>query len=337
MDFSFTNEQLALVELADEIAADAQTAEPRTGQVRPGEPAGAWQRLAESGLLGLLVPEAAGGAGASLVEACLVIESLARARVPVPYLGGAVLPAAALATGSGSGDAVLAELAGGRRLCLALDTELTWPPRGDTGLAWDWYPDATVLVPGTGGLTELPAGRASEVGSEDLLSRVARVAFDTPPPPPDPTVIDRVVAVGRVAVAARLLGAADGALQMAVEHARCREQFGRPIGSFQAVAHLCADLLAAVETCRSVAYGAAWEVEHLCPDAARRSAAVALAWCGEKARTVCEGAIQVLGGIGVTWESDAHLYLRAALTALRSFGGPAGAVELVARSVLVGA
>jgi alkylation response protein AidB-like acyl-CoA dehydrogenase len=121
-------------------------------------------------------------------------------------------------------------------------------------------------------------------------------------------------------------------LELAVNYAREREQFGVKIGSFQAVKHLCADMLVDTESSHSIAYGAAALVaQSPDPVAAARSAACAKAWCGEAAIRVCEGAIQVHGGIGFTWESPLHLYLRAAHVLRASFMSPASALEEITR------
>jgi alkylation response protein AidB-like acyl-CoA dehydrogenase len=112
---------------------------------------------------------------------------------------------------------------------------------------------------------------------------------------------------------ADLVGTCTGALEGAVAHARVRQQFGRPIGSFQAVQQLCADQLVTVEACRSITWQAAWAVDALEPAEALAQAQMAKAYCSEVARTVCEAAIQVWGGLGMTWECPAHRYLRRAL------------------------
>ena len=111
-----------------------------------------------------------------------------------------------------------------------------------------------------------------------------------------------------------------GTLDAAVAHARVREQFGRPVGSFQAVQQLAAEQHVLVEAARSCAWHAAWAVDALAPDAAHRAASVAKAFCSEIARPVGEAAIQIWGGLGMTWECVAHLYLRRALLDRRVLG-----------------
>jgi alkylation response protein AidB-like acyl-CoA dehydrogenase len=121
-------------------------------------------------------------------------------------------------------------------------------------------------------------------------------------------------------VCADMVGTCAAALEGAVAHACEREQFGRPVGSFQAVQQLCADQLVSVEGGRSIMWQAAWAVDELEPAEALALARVAKAYCAEMGRTVCETAIQVWGGLGMTWECPAHRYLRRALLDRQLFG-----------------
>ena len=119
---------------------------------------------------------------------------------------------------------------------------------------------------------------------------------------------------GAVFHSAEMLGAAEAVMRMAVEYAKVREQFGRPIGSFQAVKHRCADMLVDVEGMRSAVYHAAWALGAAEGTAGRataaETAAVAKIWCSDAALRTAESALQVHGGIGFTWEADVHLYLK---------------------------
>ena len=123
------------------------------------------------------------------------------------------------------------------------------------------------------------------------------------------------------ALALELVGVGQRALDMSVAYANERTQFGRPIGSFQAIKHKCVDIMVAVETARSLAYYAAWAVGEDAPDAGA-AAAMAKGYCGDMAKTVTSEAIQVHGGIGFTWEHPAHLYLKRAKSASIAFGTP---------------
>lgn len=129
------------------------------------------------------------------------------------------------------------------------------------------------------------------------------------------------LALGLALTCADLVGTMQGAVRLATDYARERRQYGVPIGSFQAVQHLLADAHVATEGSRSVALHAAWAADALAPADALAAAAVAKAYCARSARTVCETAIQVHGGIGNTWECLAHVYLRRALLATDVLGG----------------
>jgi hypothetical protein len=132
--------------------------------------------------------------------------------------------------------------------------------------------------------------------------------------------LTRFQALALVITGADLVGTARGAHALACEYATVREQYGKPIGSYQAVAHLLAEGLALIEGSISVLRHAAWAVDELAPDEAVAAGRIAKLYCAPAARSVCETAIQVHGGIGNTWECLAHLYLRRALTAIELFG-----------------
>jgi alkylation response protein AidB-like acyl-CoA dehydrogenase len=138
-----------------------------------------------------------------------------------------------------------------------------------------------------------------------------------------------------VATSAVLVGYMHGALRSAVEHARRRTQFGRPIASFQAIQHLCAELLIDAEAGRTATYGAAWSVDNLGADEGLNAAAVAKAWTAPAAVRVCQSALQIFGGMGFTWDCDAHLYLRSAIVCANSFATETAALDVVADGALL--
>jgi alkylation response protein AidB-like acyl-CoA dehydrogenase len=123
-------------------------------------------------------------------------------------------------------------------------------------------------------------------------------------------------------LAAQLLGLADGALDLAVEYAKLRQQFGQPIGSFQAIKHRCADMAVAVDTSRSAAYYASWAMAEDSDDRAK-AVSMAKSFCGDASRFVCNEGIQIHGGIGFTWELGLHFYLRRAKVLEYSYGDAA--------------
>ncbi len=148
----------------------------------------------------------------------------------------------------------------------------------------------------------------------------------------DAAVIDRAVQRGAVAACAEMLGAARRCLDMAVEYAKVREQFGQPIGSFQAIRHKCAEMLLEVENSHAATYYAAWALASGAEDGAL-AASVAKSYVSDASRKVCGDAIQVHGGIGFTWEYDLHLYFKRAKALEPLYGDAEHHRELIVRRV----
>jgi alkylation response protein AidB-like acyl-CoA dehydrogenase len=286
-----------------------------------------WDELASLGWLGLHLPEAHGGQGYSLVELAVVLEELGRAVAPGPFLPTVLASTLILAGGSPDQHrSLLPSLADGTRTAAVAfsggpvlggaGADLLVVPSGER-----WYAvDAADAV-------------VHPVPSVDATRRVATVAVVDPPASRQLRGLDRatVEAVAATLIAAECAGAADWCLQTASEYAKVREQFGRPIGQFQAVKHRCADMLVAVEQIRSSAWDAAGALSGSLDlgnsePVGHDEAAVAIAVTGSLAPTLALGCakdcIQVLGGVGFTWEHDAHLYLKRAL-AIRQLGLPA--------------
>lgn len=341
MRFALSEEHQALAATAGRWA-EASFGPARLRQAAAGQPvdqAGVRTELAEMGWLGIVVPEALGGSGGTVLDGCLVAEQLARHLVPAPFAGPALVVATAAAllpeverTG------VLTGLADGTTAyALVLDERLRWPPVAGEGRAFEWTPGARLLVPGPEGLAEEDPGAASPIPCQDLTRQVGRVPGLAPWADPSGDRTELVLAVAHVGLAACLVGTMSGAMDTALAHVATRQQFGRTIGSFQAVQHLCADMLVDVESARTATYGAAWAVGNLTPGEAVVAGATAKAWAAAAARRVCETAIQLHGGMGYTWECDAHLYLRAALFCADAFGGEAGALDTVADAVFAAA
>jgi hypothetical protein len=196
---------------------------------------------------------------------------------------------------------------------------------------------ALVLVPEPGGGHAL--GRVAVTGDAravDLTRPSGAIAPGTTVEPVagqtrvlDGAAVTRWTALGLAATSADLVGTMRGTTKLACDYARDRRQYGRPIGSFQAVQHLLADAFVAAEGSASAALHAAWAVDALAPADAVAAAAVAKAYCARAARTVCETAIQVHGGVGNTWECLAHVYLRRALLASDVLGGAGASLARV--------
>jgi len=349
MDFGLSEEQ-RLLEQTLRRWLDEQVPVARVREIAAREDAAdaaLWKGLAELGVLGLLVPEEHGGSGLGLLDAALAMESLARAAAPAPFLGSAVLAPVALAaagteaqrrewlpriaTGSGRIGVALGELTG-RRDGAALRVD-GGRLQGRALFAIDaGAADAFVVALDRDHLVLVPADAANLAATllptVDRTRRVAELVFDGVGPIEwlgGPAGVAgaaaRVLDAGRVALAADALGAAERALEMAVAYARQRVQFGRPIGSFQAVKHLCAEMAAELEPARALVWYAAYAFDHR-PDEATLVAAHAKAHLAEVATAIVRTATEVYGGYGFTEEGDLHLWFKRAGLDRQLLGGP---------------
>ena len=235
-----------------------------------------WQVLTEQiGVAALMVPEEHGGAGASLVEAALVLEELGRSLAPVPMLGSVIAAAAT------DDPAVLERIATGEVAAVAFDADHVL-----------YGAEAGVLLTADG--TPLDA-RATRLPTLDPTLRLASLDAAVPCTPPSDALL--------VSVSALAVGCMQRGLDMTVSYAKQRHQFGRPIGSFQALKHRMADMLVLVEMSRSATRAAA---------AGELDPRTAAAYTLPAALTVAGETIQLHGGIAITWEHDAHLVLKRA-------------------------
>jgi alkylation response protein AidB-like acyl-CoA dehydrogenase len=333
MDVSLTAEQrdliAAVASLADRAAvtSGSQVGLPADGALTsPGMPMDsvAWSRLMEMDLLGLRTPEQFGGAGAGTFEVALVAEQLARRLVPVPYLGTVLALDLLVAVGASE----VAHLVNGARSGGVVLTE-DLADVAASGVVWDAAPDAFAVgvrqhhVVAVGLGERLPAIDLTR-GVFGTTSEISDLGAIDPPP------LVRWRAGALALCSADLVGTLTGAVDAALAHVRVREQFGRPVGSFQALQHLLADQHLLVEAARSVMWHAAWAVDALPPREALQAAVVANAFCSSIAREVAEAALQASGGIGMTWEAVPHLYLRRALLGRRVFGDEEAQLQAVA-------
>ncbi|ROO84848.1 acyl-CoA dehydrogenase-like protein [Actinocorallia herbida] len=240
--------------------------------------------------------------GATGVEVALVAEEFGRGLVDVPFLGPALADDLLRHVGESGAwtlavDASAVDSRGAERVVTLTGRRLL---AGRVG----------TLVPGA----DLTRRDAEVVGPLEQLAELPAEA------------VGRFRALALVATTADLVGTARGAQALAVEYAKVREQYGKAIGGYQAVAHLLAESLALIEGSVSVLRHAAWAVDELAPDEALNAARIAKVYCARAARTVAETAIQVHGGIGNTWECLAHVHLRRALASTHLF--PVGLEEI---------
>jgi alkylation response protein AidB-like acyl-CoA dehydrogenase len=321
MDALLSAEQEALREVAADLGSDLGT--HSSSDLETGLRPQGWQTLAQTGLVGLQAPQNLGGGGASGVEMAIVAEQLGRALAREPYLGGAVF-AVELARLSGADDYVRQLCDGTLRATVALTPELDAIATvgGPGALAWDSAGCDQVLMLDGGTLVAAEL-RADRIDSVDITREVRPVDLAAPHLAVGSLgagAETRWLALALTGLTADLVGVMDGALARAVRYACEREQFGSPIGSFQAIAHLCADQAVSVSAARSALNYAAWCIDECPPPEALRAARTAKAFAAEAGRTVCEAGIQVHGGIGITWECLEHVYLRRALMSRQVLG-----------------
>jgi alkylation response protein AidB-like acyl-CoA dehydrogenase len=345
------------------LAKESPEAEVRRAMASPeGFDRDLWRRLAEIELVGIAIPEQYGGQGFGFEELAVVLEEAGRSLLCAPYLSTAVLAAQTLLA-AGDYDAradLLPPIARGEviaTLAIAEDTgrwdETGIALRADGGgdeytltgvksFVLDGHTADVLLVSGRtpAGVTLLgvdadaPGMTRTPLDALDLTRKLARIEFAGTPArrigeeggawP----VLRHVMDLASIALGAEQVGGAQRCLEMSVEYAKVRHQFGRPIGSFQAIKHKCADMLLQVESSRAAVRHSAAAVA-ASPDDLRRLAPVVKSYCSEAFSAVAAETIQVHGGIGFTWEHAAHLYFRRAKSSELLFGSPAYHRELL--------
>src|SRR4030095_16248597 len=368
MDFSFTPDQTLLKNSAraflDEHCKPAGVRllwdDPR------GESQATWKEMAQLGWLGLSLPEEHGGSGLGMVETALLLEELGRTAYPGPYWPTMLVADAIAEAGTDAQKKRwLAAIATGeaRATITLLDADLDWRPEAiatraeKTPTGWQlagvkryvaWGHVANVLLipartpegvslflvdPAASGL------RWSPMMNMDPGTRLADLTLDRVPVRAEDALgapgsaaprLARLIRRGAVGAAAEMLGAARRSLDMAVGYAKVREQFGQPIGSFQAIRHKCSEMLLETENSHSAVYYAAWAQDAEAEDAAL-AASVAKVYVGDASRKVCGEAIQVHGGIGFTWEYDLHMYFKRAKALEAQYGDADYPRELIVR------
>jgi alkylation response protein AidB-like acyl-CoA dehydrogenase len=336
MNIGLTDEQKLLQDTASQLADDLATTDP--SDIASGD-AQQWRRVVELGVPTLRSPGLC-GLEASGVETVLVIEALARTLCAVPVLGQAVLATELLDAARAEKEAELVA-EGTLRIAPVLRADLGgFGSTSNAGVAVDVAGATHVLIVDTAdGLRHLRSAPLEGVLDDglDLTRTVRRIPAGLGAPttpvgePIDEERWRRVEALALTAVAADLLGVMQGALDDAVRYAGERVQFGVKIGSFQAVQHMLADALVSVEGARSCVWHAAWAVDHLPVDEALLAAMTAKAYAAAAGRDVVETAVQVFGGIAITWEHVSHLRVRRTLLNRRLFGDETAQYEAIAQ------
>lgn len=310
MEFAFSQEQSELASTVRSLLA--KRADPRL----PDYDQELWQTLCEQiGVAALAIPEDYDGAGFTLFESLIVLEEIGRSLAPSPLLSSLVTAEALLAGGNDDAkQRLLPRIAAGEVAAVALDVE---QPTLDVD-------HATIVLAVVGDdLVEVTDPEAVWLESMDQTIRLGRLRDAT-----DHIVIGdgaaarrRAELVGAVGVTALQIGLAARALDMTVAYSKERVQFGRPIGSFQALKHRMADLLVLLEMSRSASWSASYAVATGADNAAELTH-VAKSYCSEALSTIAGETIQLHGGIAITWEHDAHLIFKRAHALGQLFGTP---------------
>jgi alkylation response protein AidB-like acyl-CoA dehydrogenase len=326
-----------------------------------------WQENAAMGWQAMAIPERYGGAGFGFVELVVLLQEMGRALYPSPFFSSAILGAYTILESADDErkEKLLPGIASGEhRVALAITEPAgrwdepgiqlealpdsgDWVLRGTKSFVIDGHTADTLIVAARTSLG--PAGISlfivpgedvtrRQLDTMDTTRKQAEVVFDSLRVPGDALlgaegdgwpILARVLDLASVALAAEAVGGAERCLEMSVEYAKTRVQFGRPIGSFQAIKHKCADMLLEVESAKSASAYAGWAAQED-PDELAVVAPLAKSYCTEAFFHCAAENIQIHGGIGFTWEHDAHLYFKRAKSSELLFGDPVYHREILA-------
>jgi alkylation response protein AidB-like acyl-CoA dehydrogenase len=314
-----------------------------------------WSKLTEQGYTGIIFPEAYGGVGLGKVELMLLMEEAGRALLPGPFFSTVVLAGSVLeAVGNPSQkEKYLAPICRGEvRATVALvEGDASWNPRdvqlsatngklnGEKLFVTDAAIADFIVVVARNGVFVVDSKahglKISSMSGMDLTRKLYRVEFNSTRAEQigDTAELSSAFDIATAALAAELVGGMQRILDITIEYAKTRKQFGKPIGMFQAVQHQCADMYLETESARSAVYYAGWALEEKSPDAAI-AVSIAKMYASDAARTVGNRGIQVHGGMGFTWENDLHLYYRRAKASETTFGDATFHRERIARMVI---
>jgi alkylation response protein AidB-like acyl-CoA dehydrogenase len=327
MRFAFTEQQTDLRDaVRDLLAKECPPERVREAWASPSGRAGVWGALAEMGVIGMAAPEEAGGLDLDEVDLVLVLEESGRACLPEPIVETAAVAVPLLAA---AGDARAAALASGD------GSAAVQPPTDDFAV---WADSASVVVLFEDGRVHAVDAADVRVEPRESVDGTRRLAWIDADLSDHTRVGDDAAARlafdrGALGTAAQLLGLGAWMLDATVEHARHREQFGRPIGGFQAVKHHLANARLALEFAAPLVHRAAWSVAH---DVPFRSVHVSMAkaQASDAAQRVARIALQCHGAIGYTTEYDLHLYMKRTWALARSWGDARWHRRRVAETVL---
>jgi alkylation response protein AidB-like acyl-CoA dehydrogenase len=367
MNFGFSEEQ---EELRRQVRRFLEEKSPETEVRRlmattEGYDPAVWSQMADQlGLQAMTIPEAYGGAGFGYVELLVVLEEMGAALLCAPYFSTVALGTNALLT---SGDEVAAKqwlgsIASGETIATLAITEDSgrwdldgittgakkkdgsWVLDGHKSFVLDGHTAGLILVAArtdaglslfavesdASGLTRTPLATMDQTRKQARLEFAATPATLVGRDGDAAAGLEKTLQLAAVALAAEQVGGAQRVLDNAVDYAKNRMQFGRPIGSFQAIKHKCADMLLEVESAKSAAYYGAWAAA-TDDDELALAASLAKSYCSEAYFHCAAENIQIHGGIGFTWEHHAHLYFKRAKSSELLLGDPAYHRELLAQ------
>ena len=328
MNFDFTDDQRAIKETARDLLASRFKLEKLRELAESRSYADdAWKEVSELGWPGIFIAEEHGGQGLGVLELVILLEELGYVLAPMPFLSNAA--AGLILQDAGATD--------------RLEGVASGEARGAVGVVKDGranlVPDAEeadfiILLDGTEAtLVERADAQVEAIDAIDPTRRYAAVSASGGESLGD---VSRGRDLIALAAAAELVGISQRALEMAVEYAKDRKQFDRPIGAYQAVSHACAEMLKQVEGSRSLVYYAGWAAD-AAPDEFSLAASMAKAYASDAGWQVTASALQVHGGIGFTWEHDLHWFLKRAKTDGVLFGSARDHRERVAELAGLGA
>jgi alkylation response protein AidB-like acyl-CoA dehydrogenase len=360
MQFGLSESQQILKDTARKFFAGESpiAAVRKTMETDTAHDAALWTKLAEQGFTGIITPEEYGGMGLGKVELVLLMEEAGYALLPGPFfstvaLAGSVIDACGtpeqkkkylqrIAAGQARATLALVEAAGswdtdGLKISAA-GGKLNGTKLFVTDAA---VADFIVVVARDGVFVveaKAPGLHIEPMKGMDLARKIYAVEFKNTPAEKlgDSSGLAGALNVATAALCAEMTGGMQRTLELTVAYAKTRKQFGKPIGIFQAVQHLCADMYLETESSRSATYYAAWALEENVPDAAA-AVSVAKIYASDASRNVGNHGIQVHGGMGFTWENDIHLYYRRAKASETMLGDAAFHRERIARLVIDGA
>jgi alkylation response protein AidB-like acyl-CoA dehydrogenase len=314
-----------------------------------------WSKLTEQGYTGIIFPEEYGGIALGKVELMLLMEEAGRALLPGPFFSTVVLAGSVLeAVGAPAHKKkYLSPICRGevRSTVAIVEASANWNSHGIQLTANNgklsgekiFVSDAAVadfiLVVARNGVFVVDSKAhgltISPMSAMDLTRKLYVLEFSNTPAEEigGITNLQRAFDIATAALAAELVGGMQRTLDITVEYAKTRKQFGKPIGTFQAVQHQCADMYLETESSRSAVYYAGWALEENSPDAAT-AVSIAKMYASDAARTVGNRAIQIHGGMGFTWENDLHLYYRRAKGSETAFGDATFHRERIASLVI---